>query len=84
MLVPNMNDVTDILEAFTPNRAYRRSNAGARCTMCGLGITAPDLALVTVKIGFGSTQSRPIHTQCTSLLWDLVYSLREEKDEEAV
>ena len=79
----NMNDVTDILTAFIPTRAARRAQAGARCTMCGLGIVAVDFALVEVeRTGFtGLTQTtRPIHKQCTALLWEEVERLREVAD----
>ena len=83
--MPNMNDVTDILTAFKPLRKYRRANAGARCTLCGLGIVAVDFALVEVESTneFGSSIStRPIHTACTALLWDEVARLEEMADEE--
>ncbi len=85
MANPNMNTVTDILSAFLPNRAYRRKAAGARCTMCGLGIVAVDFCLVEVRsAGFGGTSAlstRPIHTACTALLHDEVERLREVADD---
>ena len=84
-MADNMNNVTDILSAFLPNRAYRRANAGARCTMCGLGIVAVDLALVEVEsvnpLGFKSVSTRPIHTACTALLAEEVERLREVADD---
>ena len=83
----NMNDVVDILSAFLPNRAYRRKMAGARCTMCGLGICAVDFALVEVESliwpGRPETRvtTRPIHTACTALLAEEVQRLREVADD---
>lgn len=81
-----MNDVSEILEAFIPNRAYRRKNQGAGCTMCGLGIVAVDLALVTVVsnswVGGKATSTRPIHKQCTALLWEEVARLEALAAEE--
>ncbi len=83
-----MDNVVDIIEAFLPNRATRRKYAGARCTMCGLGIVAVDFALVGVvsKTEWGLTkqESRPIHTACTALLWDEVARLREVAEEEGI
>ena len=82
-MAANMSDVTDILTAFRPNRAYRRANAGARCTLCGLGIVAVDFCFVEVESTdeFGSRIStRPIHTACTALLWDEVAKLEEMAD----
>lgn len=83
-MAETMNNVTDILSAFLPTRAYRRANAGARCTMCGLGIVAVDFALVEVESAdaFGSRVStRPIHTACTALLQEEVERLREVADD---
>lgn len=86
MSSPNMNDVVDILEAFKPSRKYRRQMAGAQCTMCGLGIVAVDFGLVEVESLIWPNRpetrvtTRPIHQQCTALLWDMVYELREEAD----
>ena len=79
----NLSNVTDILSAFLPTRKYRRANAGARCTMCGLGIVAVDFALVEVESAdsFGAQVStRPIHTACTSLLWEEIERLRGVAD----
>lgn len=83
-MTSNMNNVVDILEAFIPNRAARRQYAGARCTMCGLGIVAVDFALVGVvseNSGLQHKESRPIHKQCTALLWDEVERMREVADD---
>lgn len=88
----NLSNVTDILSAFLPNRAYRRANQGARCTMCGLGIVAVDLALVEVESADSvgrRVSTRPIHTACTTLLWEEVERLRgiadgvDDADEDA-
>ena len=70
-----------ILSAFLPTRAYRRANAGARCSLCGLGIVAVDFALVEVVVD-GLSLTRPIHTQCTALLWDLAAELNGGDDED--
>lgn len=75
----NLNDATDILSAFVPNRAFRRANAGANCGMCGLGITAPDFALVEIDTAAGAT-TRSLHKQCTSLLWEMVENLRRAEE----
>lgn len=79
----NMNDVTQILSAFVPTRASRRANAGARCTMCGLGIVAVDFALVEVEtqtFAGPAPTTRPIHKQCTALLFEEVQRLQEVAD----
>ena len=80
-MAANMSDVTDILSAFLPTRKYRRANAGARCTLCGLGIVAVDFCLVEVESA-ERLETRPIHTACTALLWDEVARLEEMADEE--
>lgn len=79
-MTTNMNDVTKILSAFLPNRAYRRKMAGARCTVCGLGIVAVDLSLVEVEVN-GMPQTRPMHAQCTSLLWDMAEEVNADDDD---
>lgn len=75
------NDVTNILSAFRPNRAYRRANNGARCSMCGLGIVAVDLALVELEVGGYTKVTKPIHAQCTALLWEAASELRGGEDD---
>jgi hypothetical protein len=75
-----MDGVTSVINAFRPGRAYRRRMAGIKCSMCGLGITAPDLALVTVELHGVRDETRPIHQQCTALLWDLQDQLRRLSD----
>lgn len=77
------NEAIAVLSAFRPSRAFRRANAGIRCAMCDLGITAPDLALVEFETTMGRKATQPIHNQCTSLLWDLAAELNGEVDEPA-
>ena len=76
-----LNDVVAIHGAFLPNRATRRQMAGARCHLCGLGIVAVDMCLVDVETANGFSQTRPIHKQCTSLLWDMVNDANEEAND---
>lgn len=75
------NEAISILSAFRPSRAFRRANAGVRCAMCDLGITAPDLALVEFETTMNRKVTQPIHNQCTALLWDLHAKLTEEEDD---
>lgn len=74
--------VTRILSAFRPNRAYRRNVAGVRCGLCGLGITAPDLALMEAEHDNVRVDTSPIHVQCTALLWDMAQEVNADGTEE--
>lgn len=78
-MTTNLNDATRILSAFLPNRAYRRKMAGTRCVLCGLGITAPDLTLAEFEVN-GLPMTRPMHAQCTALLWDLAEQINDKED----
>lgn len=73
--------VTRIISAFRPNRAYRRNVAGVRCTLCGLGVTAPDLALLEAEHDHVRVDTSAIHTQCTALLWDMAAELNGGEDD---
>ena len=79
-MTTNLNDAIRIVSAFLPNRAYRRKMAGARCVLCGLGITAPDLGLVEIETA-SKPETRPMHVQCTSLLWDMAEELNDTEDD---
>ena len=78
-----MRDVSRILSAFIPTRMERRKLAGARCGMCGLGICDFDLGLVEVEVS-GALHVRPIHQQCTALLWELIEEIGADPEEEQV
>jgi hypothetical protein len=51
--------------------------------MCGLGIVASDYALVEISTEFGKV-TRPIHQQCTSLLWDMAEELNATAEDSEV
>lgn len=81
--MPNLADATRVVQAYMPNRKFRRENAGQRCSMCGIGITAPDLALVEIEVD-GRPVTRFIHNQCVGLLFDLQDEIGTDPEEEQV
>lgn len=80
MTTNNLNGITDILQVFMPSRAFRRQMKNARCTLCGLGIVAVDIALMEVELGGVRTDTRLIHKQCSALVWDLLDELRGNEE----
>lgn len=65
-------DPLAVIEIMIPSRKFRRELSGSRCSLCGLGMTTPDVAIATLPFG-----ARALHKQCSGILVEQIQAAND-------
>lgn len=65
-------DPLAVIDIMIPSRKFRRELSGSRCSLCGLGMTTPDVAIATLPFG-----ARALHKQCSGILIEQIQAAND-------